>query len=109
MIRISFFKNKENEIYGFEFEGHAGYASYGKDIVCASVSVLVFNTINSIERFTENDFVLEKNDEKGRIYFKLKDSPDDSCELLLKSLELGICEIHREYGKKFIKIENQEV
>ena len=34
--------------------GHAGYDDIGKDIVCAAVSVLVINTLNSIERFTDD-------------------------------------------------------
>ena len=31
--------------------GHSGYAEAGSDIICAGVSALVINTINSIETF----------------------------------------------------------
>lgn len=35
-------------------KGHAGYAERGKDIVCAAVSMLVFNLQESINRLTED-------------------------------------------------------
>ena len=33
--------------------GHAKYAEYGKDIVCASVSSIVISTVNAILKFDE--------------------------------------------------------
>ena len=37
-----------------EVKGHAGYDEYGKDIVCAAVSVLTVNMANSVEKFTDD-------------------------------------------------------
>ena len=43
---------KENGHYkSFHINGHAMYAEAGSDIVCAAVSALVINTINSIEEW----------------------------------------------------------
>ena len=64
MITITFFaKEIEQEVKvnlesvtGFRIEGHAGYAKHGKDIVCAAVSALVMNTMNSIHSFTSDVF-----------------------------------------------------
>ena len=54
---ISVVITKHNDEYsGIEFNGHAGYADSGEDIVCAAVSVLVINTFNAIERFTDDAF-----------------------------------------------------
>ena len=39
---------KETEQASIEVKGHAGYAKRGEDIVCAAISVLTINTINSI-------------------------------------------------------------
>ena len=49
MITITFFQNCEGKQLGFSSLGHAGYADAGLDIVCAGVSALVINTINSID------------------------------------------------------------
>ena len=55
MIHVTIFQNKYKECVGFQTEGHAEYADPGQDIVCAAASILVINTINAIEEFTEDD------------------------------------------------------
>ena len=48
MFHVTVYENKKEEYVGFETEGHAGYAEAGQDIVCAAVSALAINTINSV-------------------------------------------------------------
>ena len=48
MITITVKKRNGNYLE-FVSKGHAGYAEEGQDIVCAAVSVLVINTVNSLE------------------------------------------------------------
>ena len=46
---IDVFIRKSGEHYTeFQVQGHAGYAEYGKDIVCASVSALTITLENSL-------------------------------------------------------------
>ena len=47
MITAKFYKNADSYI-GFSISGHAGYADYGHDVVCASVTSAVQLTINGI-------------------------------------------------------------
>ena len=47
MITVTIYRTK-NEISGFIIEGHSGYAEEGMDIVCASVSILSYTALNSI-------------------------------------------------------------
>jgi len=89
MIRICINRNSQGQIYGFRALNH------GNDIVCAGVSTLVFNTVNSIETFTEETMSVDKPQE-GSGYIELY-MPDieaghdnrDVC-LLLSSMLLGI-------------------
>ena len=53
--------------------GHAQYADYGKDIVCASVSSLVISTINAILKFNEKAISYEENADKLVINILKKD------------------------------------
>lgn len=88
----------------FVIEGHAGYADEGEDIVCAAVSVLVINTINSIEEFTEDAFTCDCKD--GMIQnweFTSEVSPET--ELLMKSLMLGLENVRKSYGDEYLTIE----
>ena len=110
MIRISFKYNGNNDPIAFKCSGHAGYAAKGKDIVCAAVSVLTLNTVNSIEEFTDDDFLLDYNEDNGFMFFRFNDDtvPSEEALLLLKSLELGIKGIAGE-NKGFIKLTEWEV
>ncbi len=103
MITVKIY-GEDNCFCGFEISGHAGYAECGKDIICASVSVLAINTVNSIEQFTNDKFELrESPDESGYLYFYIKE-PSYESELLLNSFIIGINAIYDNYGKKYLKI-----
>ena len=39
----------DGEYISVESNGHAGYAEEGQDIICAAVSALIVNTVNSVE------------------------------------------------------------
>ena len=55
MTEIVIFKKKKLDYtVGFETLGHAGYAKRGEDIICSATSVLVINTINSIEKYSSS-------------------------------------------------------
>lgn len=47
MIKIEI-KGKD-EINSIKITGHANFADYGKDIVCASVSSIAITTVNALE------------------------------------------------------------
>ena len=62
MTTVTIYKS-DNDIYeGFTCKGHAGYAVSGKDIICASISILVINTINSLEELAGQEMSV-KSDE----------------------------------------------
>lgn len=110
MIQITIYKNKKHEYMGFDVDGHAGFDDSGHDIVCAAVSALVINTINSVERFTSDKTSSVSDEEKGRVEFRFFNSPSQDAELLLKSMILGVEEIEnsREYDS-YIDIIFKEV
>ena len=109
MIKVSIFRNRDGKYNGFEVCGHAGYAEHGQDIICAAVSILTINTINSLEEFTDCKFDLKENEKKGLISFKMKSEPNSNTELLLKSLVLGLTGISKEYNGEYIQIIFKEV
>ncbi|MBO5484450.1 MAG: ribosomal-processing cysteine protease Prp [Lachnospiraceae bacterium] len=105
MIDVVIYTNQAKEYIGFRMTGHAGYADYGQDIVCSAVSVLVINTINSIEEFTQDTFENAIHQEEDVVSFEITSHPvSASAQLLLKSLVLGLTAIESEYGKKHVKV-----
>jgi len=105
MIRVTVYQNDAGQYCGFRMEGHAEFAAYGKDIVCAGVSVLVINTINSIEALTDEVFENAIHQEKDVVSFGIvSDTVSEKAELLLQSLVLGLSSLADEYGKKYIRL-----
>mgnify|MGYP003291984497 FL=1 len=102
MITVEIRKSN-GEYTGFSSKGHAGYAEAGYDIICAAVSALTVNTINSIEKFTDDAFKAEAKD--GMLRWKFTKFPlSKETHLLMDSLILGLYDIQENYGKKYIKI-----
>ena len=104
MIEITRIKNEHGENIGFRCLGHAGFAKYGKDIVCAAVSGLVLNTINSIEAFTEDKFSCAQEEKSGLVEFVIVSEVSKEASLLMDSLFLGLKGIEHDYGKRFITV-----
>ena len=107
MVKAVFYKRSDGTYKGFSIKGHAGFANAGKDIVCSAVSVLAINTINSIEKFTENKYELNQG-KSGLLEFKFSSVSDDKGQLLLDSLVLGITAIEKEYGGKYLQVTFKE-
>ena len=106
MIKAVFYK-KDGQYESFEFSGHALMDSYGKDIVCAAVSVLALNTVNSIEKFTTDKLRIEQNQEKGYLSGIFDKAPSQESTLLLDSLTFGLKNIASTYPKN-LSIEIKE-
>lgn len=103
MIKISLHYNKQGDLWKFNLSGHAGYADHGQDIVCAAVSMLVINTINSIHSLTKEPIELDEDVSKGYINctFPAMELNQGSKEalLLVNSMILGLKNLEKEYGK----------
>ncbi|MBO5523949.1 MAG: ribosomal-processing cysteine protease Prp [Roseburia sp.] len=109
MTKITVFQNQKQEYMGFDCVGHAGFAFRGKDVVCAGISILVQNTVNAIENYTEEGFSCEADPKSGEIKFRFESPAGHDAELLVKTMILGLQGISASYGKKFLKIEFKEV
>jgi len=106
-MEVTFYRDTEGTVRGFQVSGHSGYAESGKDILCSAVSALTLNTVNSIEAFTEDEVdALAVNEEEGFRHFRLKTVSEKS-KLLLDSLVLGITEIEKSYSG-YLKVCNEE-
>ena len=104
MTTILIRKTKDS-YQGFNCIGHAGYA----DIICAAVSVLVFNTLNAIESYTDDTMNVVTNDEAGLVDVVFESPVSDRAKLLLDTMILGLTGIEKQYGKKFLRLKFEEV
>lgn len=98
MIKVNVNKTG-NQIDNIVLSGHAMYADFGKDIVCAAVSSIVITTVNAIIRIN-NDAIEYRQDDDLVITIKLHDKVTD---LLIENMLELLTELEKQY-KKNIKI-----
>ena len=108
MIKVNLYYNKQKDLCRFRLYGHAEYAEYGQDIVCAAVSMIVINTINSIESFTNEPLITNQDANTGWLECVFPNMPkgkgSKEAKLLLKSMVLGLESVKKEYGS-YIQID----
>lgn len=95
MTNIIIYRNQNGEICGFKAEDH------GDPIVCAAISMLTFNAVNSVESFTDEHLVCEYDENGGFLYFELPDikngGHNGDVKLLMDSMLLGLKSIENDY------------
>ena len=78
MTKITFYQRVDGTFQGFHSQDHAGYSAEGQDIVCAAVSALVINFVNSLDELTENSLKLvDGSSDLADGTSDLKDGVDD--------------------------------
>ena len=101
MISVVFYKDASGDIKGFDCSGHAGFARRGEDIICAAFSMMVINTVNSLEALTDTVFDCDQDEKAGRISVRLREL-DEAGRVLISSMILGIDSMKKEYSEKYI-------
>lgn len=84
-------KVSEHEI---RMQGHAGKSIRGQDIVCAAVSALTCNLINSLQELTDNH--IRADTSSGMTVIEWEELSELG-KLLVDSWLLGLTDINREY------------
>ena len=96
------------ECLGFTCVGHAS-ESRDRTIICAGVSTLVWNTINSINAFTDDTFTIDTSKGSGLIDVRFCHRITDKTKLLLDAMFLGFDSIRDQYGDQHIHILDTEM
>ena len=114
MTTVIIRRDSEGSYRGFTCMGHAGYAKkklFGKepDILCAAISVLVQNTINSLEELAGEQQEVVANEETGFIKCDFRGVLQEKSVFLLDSMVYGLENISREYGEKYLQVKFEEV
>lgn len=91
MIKVHI-KQEKDHINYIKISGHAGYASAGYDIVCASLSSICITSVNAIIRYNENALLYTENDGLLEIGIMLHDSIIDMLVDNMVSLIEGVSE-----------------
>lgn len=106
MIAIELCENSDGLLQGFRVGGHADYAEYGKDVVCAAVSALSIATANALEQQGIILSTLESTEKGLRVMTAAKQTAEASIRrsAILELFSLGVSQIAENYGATYIQI-----
>jgi uncharacterized protein len=111
MVKVEFVRNKAKNITGFKFNGHAGFAKSGDDIVCSAASALAQTAVQGLKMVADIDIMYEIKD----AYLSC-DLPKELTErqqlmstAILETIFIGLKNIEQNYKKHIYVIENEEV
>lgn len=95
MIRCDVY-TQSGTVRQFVVSGHAGFRQFGSDIVCAAVSVLVINAINSCEALL--GVKPQCVDEEDNLSCVVPEG-NPSAQLLFDSMVYGLQDVMKQYPK----------
>ena len=94
MIKAHFFKS-QGFFTAFSIEGHAGFADYGKDIVCSAVTSAVMTVLNGITECTDTPAQVSVLENQITINLEKR---QQTADCFLKALKLQLEYIEQEYN-----------
>jgi uncharacterized protein YsxB (DUF464 family) len=108
MIKVTVTKDQSGLIHSFEMKGHANFADYGNDLVCAGASAVSFGAVNAIIALTEITPIIKQKGDGGYLYVEVPPSisnPEKAAhmQLILETMIVSLQTIEQEYDK-YIKI-----
>ena len=114
MTTIVIHKDSKGAYEGFVCMGHAGYAKkflwrQDPDILCASISVLVINTINAMEELAGEKLSVVTNEETGFIKCDINAPLSERSVFLLDAMVMGLEQLSHTYGEKYLQVRLEEV
>jgi uncharacterized protein len=110
MIKVNVVRDKEGFIWQFSVKGHAGFESYGKDIVCSAVSVTAYNAIGALQELVGlKNFYSEKDGHMlCNIPNNLSPESKDTVKVILETTVIGFKQIELSY-RKYVSVLDEEV
>lgn len=102
MTTIQEIKRKDR-LVGFHVSGHAGYLKRD-DIVCAAISVLTINAINSLDEIA-NAPMKQCDTGAGDAVYEIRGKPSAASETILQVTKLGYKTLAETYGNYITYVE----
>ena len=104
MTHIDVKRNGVGQIIECHFQGHAGAAPYGEDIVCAAISMLSQTSILGLHEVAQQ--AMEYQMEDRELHILLSDPIIESGQAILETMLLGIKNVADQYSD-FVRVSEQ--
>ncbi len=103
MISININRDQEGNIISFSGQGHAEYAEYGTDIVCAAVSAIMQTAAIGLDNHLNLNFDIEINDGWLSCQLTSELAQQKEVRAILETMFLGLKSTEESY-QKYLKV-----
>lgn len=103
---------KNNERYlSVECSGHTGFAEFGKDVLCASISSIIQSTALGIMKVADvKNLKITRRDKEGYFKFVIPENLNEkqllSVDVLIKTLIVAVNDLQESYSE-YVKLEER--
>lgn len=115
MIKVKIFRDENDYIKKYTISGHANFDDYGKDIVCAAISILSQTALLSLVEvcgLKEESIEYKIDDKTGFLDVNLPMNIEkvilEKTQIVLNTLVVGINSVIESYPK-YVTLQNREV
>lgn len=115
MTKIKIFRDQNGHIFKYEISGHADFDDYGKDILCAAISVLSQTSILALEKvckISQSDIKFCIDEDTGYLKLILSKSLSknqrESANIVLETMVVGLSDLRDQYPEHINIIEEEE-
>ncbi len=109
MITINISRDAEGYIREFTIKGHADYAEYGKDIVCAAVSAIAYTAVGALDELAGvGDYSEKSGYMKCTVPQNMEQEKRKIAGIILEAACIGFKQIENSYGD-YVKVFDEEV
>jgi len=84
-------------VFGFRVKGHAGFAEYGKDVVCAGVSAIAQTALLGLQDILEERVEFQKKPGFMEVKVDLAKAKEPGPKAIFRALELGLSSLSKAY------------
>lgn len=97
MLEVIFYRDEGDRLAGISAHGHADFAEYGEDVVCAAVSAVLQAARLGLEEHARVDLEVRQAPGELRLRWPETGRGLDSVDAIVATAELAVAEIARRF------------
>jgi uncharacterized protein len=100
MVEVTFFRDERGRLASFRALGHADFADYGNDIVCAAVSAVLQAARLGLAELARCELRVRQGPGELQLAWTQGDRDRESVNAIVATAELAVEQIARQYPEK---------
>ncbi len=97
MLRVTFYEDSRSRLSSFSAEGHASFADYGNDVVCAAASAILQAARLGLEAYAGAEPEVAQSSGRMRIFVAESHRDGEGVQAILTTAALSIEQIARQF------------